>query len=359
MDGIRTQKTEDGTETNYLVDSNRDYAQVIAETDSANTVAVEYIFGDDLLSQKRNAILSNYHYDGLGSTRTLTDSTGAVTDSYYYDAFGVTLATEGSTENDYLFTGEQYDAGLGNYYLRARYYDSSVGRFTQQDTWMGRSYDPKSLHKYLYTHSAPVNFIDPTGYFSLSSIGAAINVRGILTTTARATYSVARSAGSAGVRSVSFVANYMGRMAVNVLRPLFRAVGRLPLRQARGRKINSVDKFKRFFVSPNKTHPRVDWGPMGKFLKKAFPNTRWEQHHVGIQAKWFRQGSPSQWYPRDALANRGLQRLGNAGFNLMAIPRGLNGALGRSGLGTAGLAIGSYGIVAYAVHEIFESFESD
>jgi hypothetical protein len=47
-----------------------------------------------------------------------------------------------------------------------------------------------------------------------------------------------------------------------------------------------------------------------------------------------------------------MQRLGNAGFNLMAIPRGLNAALGRSGLETAGFAVGSYGTVAWAVYEI-------
>lgn len=70
-----------------------------------------------------------------------------------------------------------------------------------------------------------------------------------------------------------------------------------------------------------------------------------------------RCGSSSQWYPRDSLANRGLQRLGNAGFNLMLILRGLNNALGRCKAGTAGLAIGLYGIVAYAVYEILSSSE--
>ena len=77
--------------------------------------------------------------------------------------------------------------------------------------------------------------------------------------------------------------------------------------------------------------------------------------HVGIQRKWFRQGGPNQWYPNDYYANLGMQRLGNAGFNLMAIPRGLNAALGRSGLGTAGFAIGSYGTVAWGVYEIISA----
>jgi RHS repeat-associated protein len=197
VDGIRTQKVEEGVETNYLVDSNRAYAQVIAETDSSDIVAVEYIFGDDLLAQVRfpsplqgegqgEGEISFYQYDGLGSTRALTDSTGNVSDEYFYDAFGVELARTGSTENDYLFTGEQYDAGLGNYYLRARYYDQGMGRFTQQDTWMGRNSDPITLHKYLYAGNDPVNNIDPSGYsfVSISDFSIANSIAARMTTLA-------------------------------------------------------------------------------------------------------------------------------------------------------------------------------
>ena len=157
---------------------------MIAETDSTNTVAVEYIFGDDLLAQNRSGTLSNYQYDGLGSTRVLSDSTGNVSDEYFYDAFGVELARTGNTENDYLFTGEQYDAGLGNYYLRARYYDQGVGRFTQQDTWMGRVGEPITLNKYVYANSDAVNYTDPTGNFAggLTEQAAANNVLGMLAT---------------------------------------------------------------------------------------------------------------------------------------------------------------------------------
>lgn len=184
VDGIRNQKVEDGAITNYLVDSNRDYAQVVAEIDSANVVSAEYVFGDDLLAQKRGAVLSSYHYDGLGSTRALTDSSGNISDEYFYDAFGVELARTGSTVNDYLFTGEQYDAGLGNYYLRARYYDQGVGRFTQQDVWMGINSDPVTLHKYMYANADPVNGIDPSGYYTLMGMSAANNNLGITTTMA-------------------------------------------------------------------------------------------------------------------------------------------------------------------------------
>jgi RHS repeat-associated protein len=59
--------------------------------------------------------------------------------------------------------GEQYDADLGLYYLRARYYNPATGRFLSRDPNEGNPYDPKSLHKYLYASGDPVNMIDPTG----------------------------------------------------------------------------------------------------------------------------------------------------------------------------------------------------
>ncbi|MCV2885508.1 RHS repeat-associated core domain-containing protein [Aestuariibacter sp. AA17] len=84
-------------------------------------------------------------------------------------SFGTLLNQTGSTDNDYLFTGEQYDSELDNYYLRARYYDQNVGRFTQMDTWMGNTLIPSSLNKFVYAESDPVNNYDPSGNFLVSS----------------------------------------------------------------------------------------------------------------------------------------------------------------------------------------------
>ncbi len=187
VDGIRTQKVDDGVVTNFLVDMNRDYAQVIAETDTSNTVAVEYIFGDDLLAQNRSGTLSNYHYDGLGSTRALTDSTGSVSDEYFYDAFGELLASSGSTDNSYRYTGELYDNALDQYYLRARFMDTSTGRFTQMDEWQGKMCTPITLNNYIYANSDSVNGTDPSGYFTISNLMQSVNVQGVLTTTSTST----------------------------------------------------------------------------------------------------------------------------------------------------------------------------
>jgi len=211
-DGIRTRKTENGITTHYVVDSNRDYAQVLAEISNGST-DVSYTYGDDLISQQRAGQAYYYLYDGHGSTRALADGAGSLTDGYDYDAFGVLLNSVGDTENDYLYTGEQLDQNLDQYYLRARYYDQGVGRFTQMDDFSGFIPNPITIHKYLYGNSEPVNNLDPSGNISLSSIGSAMNIGARLAS--RSVANVGRSALNSLNRSLSKI----GTRAKNGVKP--------------------------------------------------------------------------------------------------------------------------------------------
>jgi len=104
-----------------------------------------------------------YGYDGMGNVRQLTNSAGAITDQYEYDAFGNKWTVSGTTPNNYLYRGEQFDPDLGLYYLRARYYNPLTGRFMSRDPEDGYSVYPISLHKYLYAGGNPVNYVDPRG----------------------------------------------------------------------------------------------------------------------------------------------------------------------------------------------------
>jgi len=79
-----------------------------------------------------------------------------------------------------LYTGEQFDHDQQQYYLRARWYNPSNGRFNRTDDFAGNNQDPQSLHKYLYAHCNPVNSIDPTGQFTLSGLLVNISIRVML-----------------------------------------------------------------------------------------------------------------------------------------------------------------------------------
>ena len=167
-DGNRVAKTVNGVTARYLVDnlSPTHLPQVVEELSSAG-VQRSYTYGLQRISQ--NQLTSNawtpsfYGYDGGGTVRMLTDSTGTVTDTYDYDAWGNTVNSTGSTSNVYLYRGEQYDADLGLYYLTARYLNPLTGRFLSRDPDSGRIAIPATLHKYLYAGGDPVNRWDPSG----------------------------------------------------------------------------------------------------------------------------------------------------------------------------------------------------
>jgi RHS repeat-associated protein len=181
-DGIRVSSAVDGDETRYLIDSVQPYAQVLEEYTPGGVIKVSYVYGNDLISQRRDGSRSFYHVDGLGSTRALTNASGVVTDRYVYDAFGRTIGQGGTTVNVYLFAGEQRDSLLGMEYLRARYLGMETGRFASADPFPGSMHWPLTLHRYLYAGTDPTNAVDPSGFFSIGDIGAGLGILSILAT---------------------------------------------------------------------------------------------------------------------------------------------------------------------------------
>ena len=167
-DGNRVAKTVGGTTTFYLVDdlNPTGYAQVTEEL-TGGSVSRTYTYGLQRISEEQ--VISNtwtpsfYDYDGFGTVRQLTSLSGAVTDTYEFDAFGNLLNKTGTTPNEFLYRGEQFDSDLGLYYLRARYYNPLTGRFMGRDPEAGDPTAPRTLHRYLYVGGDPVNYIDPRG----------------------------------------------------------------------------------------------------------------------------------------------------------------------------------------------------
>ena len=167
-DGNRVAKTTANGTTQYLVDdlNPTGYAQVLDEVQSGAAVRT-YTWGLELISAHQSInstpTTSYYVFDGHGSVRALTNASGADTDTYDYDAFGNLIHSTGSTPNNFLFAGEQYDPDLNLYYNRARYLNTSTGRFWTMDTFEGYEDDPPSLHKYLYAESDAVDNVDHCG----------------------------------------------------------------------------------------------------------------------------------------------------------------------------------------------------
>jgi RHS repeat-associated protein len=167
--GNRVSKTVNGVTTQYLVEDDKNptgYPQVFDELTNG-VVSRTYTYGLQRINEDQiiDSVWtpSFYGYDGGGNVRQLTNSSGTVTDSYEYDAYGNEFTVSGSTPNEIMYRGEQFDPDLGLYYLRARYYNPATGRFMSRDPEEGNQLDPKTLHKYLYAEGDPTDGIDPRG----------------------------------------------------------------------------------------------------------------------------------------------------------------------------------------------------
>ena len=122
--GIRTSRTIGQTTTHYLLDG----GNVIGEVEGDEIYT--YVRGVNLIFGRARYYLYNAH----GDVVQLTNTNGELTKNYNYDAFGNERGLDEDDTNPFRYCGEYYDTETGLYYLRARYYDPLIGRFTQEDT---------------------------------------------------------------------------------------------------------------------------------------------------------------------------------------------------------------------------------
>ena len=129
-------------------------------------------------------------YDGHGSVRLLANMLAAVVESYNFDAYGNAHGFDPAAAlTSLLYSGEHFNAAIGQQYLRARWYDAMTGRFGRLDPFAGNFNDPQSLHKYLYVHGDPISSVDPLGMWpSVSGMISAISIGSALVAFGAGTY---------------------------------------------------------------------------------------------------------------------------------------------------------------------------
>jgi RHS repeat-associated protein len=139
-------------------------ANVAFETDSGGTLGNRYAWtGTDQLaaywdgSGRRHTVVT----DLLGSVRAqFTTDSGTAYQTQAYRPYGALVS--GSwvfTGLRYGWTGREYDAELGYYYFRARYYDPGARRFVQEDP-IGYA---GGRNVYAYANGSPLNGTDADG----------------------------------------------------------------------------------------------------------------------------------------------------------------------------------------------------
>ena len=154
-EGLRYEMEENKKLVQFIFNENR---EVVVE--QSNSDIKRLIRSYDLWASESEPEKTWYHYasDEQGSTIFITDE-DKICNKYDYDAWGNLTTCEEIIPNRYLYTGQQFDQITQQYYLRARYYNPVIARFTQEDIYRG-----DGLNLYTYCDNNPVIYYDPSGY---------------------------------------------------------------------------------------------------------------------------------------------------------------------------------------------------
>lgn len=146
------------TTTRYIYDQE----DIIEERDGTNALTLRYVHGlgiDEPLARRDvvAAQTSFLHVDGLRSITDSTNSGGQISPVHPYDSYGNVVV--GGSSSGHAFTGREWDAETGLFYLRARYYSPAEGRFLSEDP-IGFA---GGINMYSYGAANPTGLLDPFG----------------------------------------------------------------------------------------------------------------------------------------------------------------------------------------------------
>ena len=170
-EGLRTKKVTSSGTTRYYYDTED---RVITESSNGVIATARTTWGKQALARKTSGNYYYYLYNGHGDVTKVIDQNGNIINSYTYDEWGNILAKQEQLAQPLKYAGEYLDDESGLYYLRARYYDPTIGRFISRDSYEGDITNPLTLNPYTYVENDPLGNIDPSGHFSIGIISSVI-----------------------------------------------------------------------------------------------------------------------------------------------------------------------------------------
>ncbi|MBI1854181.1 MAG: RHS repeat-associated core domain-containing protein [Planctomycetes bacterium] len=120
---------------------------------------------DEVLSFTKDSVPYTLVVNRNGSTTGLTNLSGTLIEAYDYSPYGQVTVTLGPSTPTcpYLFVGRRRDSKTGLYFMRARYYSATMGRFMSRDP-IGVWGDASNLgNAYNYGANNPHTYTDPMG----------------------------------------------------------------------------------------------------------------------------------------------------------------------------------------------------
>ncbi len=158
--GNRVQVVRSGVTTRYIHDAS---GNLLAEADGSNNITRYYIYGTGLLAMVTTTNdVYTYHFNAVGNTIAMTDSSQIMVNKYVYDPFGNVVNYQETVVQPFKFVGQHgvMTEPNGFYYMRARYYDPQVGRFISEDPI---GFEGGDVNLFAYVGNNPVMRVDPSG----------------------------------------------------------------------------------------------------------------------------------------------------------------------------------------------------
>jgi RHS repeat-associated protein len=160
--GNRVAVDANGATTHYVIDP-LGLGNVVGEYAAGGALTARYTHGLGLVGRSAGAGSPSYYtFDPTGNTSELTEAAGAVQNAYVYQPFGGTLRQVQAAPNPFRFMGQfgVMAEATGLHHVRARPFDSRLGRFASADP-IGFQAGDLNLQRYAFND--PVNLIDPSG----------------------------------------------------------------------------------------------------------------------------------------------------------------------------------------------------
>ncbi len=163
-EGLRNRIEENGKATDFVYSGDMLYS----EREESGAMERRYILGNEYLGHEdlvQDVTFSgenqkqeySYITDEQGSLRYILNADRQMETCQEYSAFGERIWQEGASSR-LGYNSQMGDELSGLTYLRARYYNPAIGRFTQEDV----IYDD-GFNLYAYCGSNPIIYSDPSG----------------------------------------------------------------------------------------------------------------------------------------------------------------------------------------------------
>ena len=113
-----------------------DGENILFQTGSDNVLDRDYTYNPRGYGELVGQSGLFHHYDALGSSMQLTDSSQGAVVSYLYRAFGEQTVLSGSSVNRFTWVGRlgyYRQPDTSDYWVRARIYRPQIGRWVRRD----------------------------------------------------------------------------------------------------------------------------------------------------------------------------------------------------------------------------------